>query len=179
MSTDANCCESILITCFASCLEMWDVIWEMRFRFVSCLKLFKTIRSRDHAWSSHRQFFWSSSLTFDEWRMLILDYRVTYVCSRLVERRLWWDVIKLDETSHQSRCERLIKLDESDSSNLMSENVISSNLTKAAHLTWRKKRYLIKSNDRVISSNFWKDRRFSLAESHLLCRIDVCVKLLW
>jgi hypothetical protein len=97
---------------------------------------------------------------FDEWCMLILDYRVTYVCSRLVERRLWWDVIKLDETSHQTHCERLIKLDESDSSNLMSENVISSNLTKTIHQAWRKKRHLIKSNERVISSNFWEERQF-------------------
>jgi hypothetical protein len=97
---------------------------------------------------------------FDEWRMLILDYRVTYVCFRLVERRLWWDVIKLDEASHQTHCERLIKLDESDSSNLMSENVISSNLTKTTHQTWRKKRHLIKSNERVMSSNFWEERQF-------------------
>jgi hypothetical protein len=95
-------------------------------------------------------FFWLFSLAFDEWRMLILDYRVTYVCSRLVERRLWWDVIKLDEKSHQTHCERLIKLDESDSSRLTTsshqtwlkrfiklDDVISSNLTKAIHQTWQ------------------------------------------
>ncbi len=82
--------------------------------------------------------------------------RRTYVCSRFVERRLWWNV-KLDETSHQT-WERLIKLDESDSLNLMNENVISSNLTKAIHQTWW--RHLIKSNERVISSIFWKERQF-------------------
>jgi hypothetical protein len=41
----------------------------------------------------------------------------------------------------------------------MNENVISSNLTKAIHFIWRKKRHLIKSNKRVILSNFWKDKR--------------------
>jgi hypothetical protein len=36
MNIETNCCESMLITCFASCLEMWDVIWKMRFKFVFC-----------------------------------------------------------------------------------------------------------------------------------------------
>jgi hypothetical protein len=117
--------------------------------------------------------------------------RTTYVCFRFVERRLWWDVIKLDETFHQTHCERLIKFDESDLSNLMNESVISSNLTKTIHQTWRKKRHLIKSNERVISSNFLKretislffDEQFcsdiwceelSLAEDHFLCE-DKCL----
>jgi hypothetical protein len=184
MNIKTSCCESMLITCFVSCLEMWDVIWEMRFKFVFCLRLFEMIRFRDHAWSSHRQFFWSSSLTF--WRMthtnsrlssdvcLFSICRATYVCSRLVERRLWWDVIKLDETFHQTHCEQLIKFDESDSSNLMSENVISSKLTKATHRTWRKRRHFIKLNERVISSNFWEERQFlyflmsNLLQLHLM-----------
>ncbi len=102
----------------------------------SLQRLSETIYSRDHAWSSHRQFFWSSSFTLDEWRMLILDYRVTYVCSRSVERRLWWDV-KLDETSHQSWRERLIKLDGSGSLNLTKETSSHKTLTKASsHQTW-------------------------------------------
>ncbi len=57
VNIETNCCESMLMTCFASCLETWNVIWEMRFKFVFCLKLFKTIHFRDHAWSFHRQFF--------------------------------------------------------------------------------------------------------------------------
>jgi hypothetical protein len=133
------------ITCFASCLEMWDVIWEMRFRFVfcrNCLRWFVLVIMFDHFIVS---FFWSSNFTF--WRVthahsrlssdvcLFSICRATYVCSRIVERRLWWDVIKLDE--------HFIKLIVSDSSNLMSENVISSNLTKATHQIWRK-RHLIK-----------------------------------
>ncbi len=164
----------------------------------SLQKLFETIHSRDHAWSSHRQFFWSSSLTLDEWRMLILDYRVTYVCFRSVERRLWCDVrldeashqtwrerfIKLDEASHQTWRERLIKLDESDSLNLTKET--------SSHQTWRK-RHLIKL-EIVISSNFWKERqsfyflmsdlmqrrviwwyeKLNLAEDHFLCE-DKCL----
>ncbi len=175
-------------------------------RFVFCLKLFETIRFRDHVWSFHRQFYWSFNLAF--WRIthahswlsndvyLFSICRATYVYSRFVERRLWWDVIKFDETSHQTHCERLIKLDESDSSNLMSENVISSNLTKAIHQTWRKKRHLIKSNERVISSNFLKRKTISLffdeqtsattfdvksliLRKILFCVINVCVKLLW
>jgi hypothetical protein len=136
VNTETSCCESMLITCFAFCLEVKNVIWEMRFKFAlcrDCLKRFIFVIMLDHFIVS---FLDRLDLAFDEWRMLILDYRVTYVCSRLVERRLWWNVIKIDETSHQIHCERLIKLDESDSSNLMSENVISSNLTKATHQTW-------------------------------------------
>jgi hypothetical protein len=128
---------------------LWDVIWEMRFRFVSCkdcLRWFILVIMLDHFIVN---FFWSSSLIFDEWRMLILDYRVTYVCSRSVERRLWWDV-KLDETSHQVWRERLIKLNESDSSNLTKQT--------SSHQIWRK-RHLIKF-EIVISSNFWKERQF-------------------
>jgi hypothetical protein len=117
--------------------------------------------------------------------------RATYVCSRLIERRLWWDVIKLDEASHQIHRERLIKFDESDSSNLMNKNVISLNLTKTTHQIWRQKRHFIKSNEHVISSNFLKrktillffDEQFcndtwceklNFAEDHLLCK-DKCL----
>ncbi len=148
-----------------------DVIWEMRFRFVLCrnyLKWFIFVIILDHLIVN---FFDSSSLIFDEWRMLILDYRVTYVCSRSVERRLWWNV-KLDETFHSIWEKRFIKFDENDSSNLMSENVISLNLTKAIHQTWW--RHFIKSNERVISSNFLKERQFlyflmsNLLQRHLM-----------
>jgi hypothetical protein len=133
-------------------------------------RLFEMIRSRDHAWSSHRLFFSDCLVSlFSEWRMLILDYRVTYVCSRSVERRLWWDV-KLDEASHQTWSktthqtwrERLIKLDESN----------SSSLTKAIHQTWRKKRHLIKLDESVISSNLTK------ALSHQTWRKRHLIKLL-
>jgi hypothetical protein len=183
-----KCCENMLITCFALCLETWDVIWEMRFRFVLCLKLFEMIRSRDHAWSSHRLFFWSSNLVFDEWRMLILDYRVTYVCSRFVERRMFILDLSNDVYDETSLMRHLIKLEKSD----------SSNLTKTTHQTWRKQRHLIKFDDSVISSNlrssshqtFEKTNDFStfderscsdtwyeklsLAEDHFCC-----VRLLW
>jgi hypothetical protein len=182
MSIETVCCENMSITCFAFCLEMWNVIWQCD---SDCFlqRLFEMIRSRDHAWSSHRQFFFDRLVSFfNEWRMLILDYRVTYVCSRSVERRLWWNV-KLDEafyqtwseTTHQTWRKRLIKLDESDSSSLTKathqswrkrfirldeRNVISSNLTKASfHQTWRK-RHLIKLDENVISSNFWEERQF-------------------
>jgi hypothetical protein len=113
--------------------------------------------------------------------MLILDYRVTYVCSRSVERRLWWDV-KLDEASHQTWSEtthqtwrkRLIKLDGSG----------SSDLTKKAssHQTWRES-HLIKFlkrktvsllSDEQFCSDIWCEE-LSLAENHLLCE-DCCDK---
>jgi hypothetical protein len=98
--------------------------------------------------------------------------RAMYARSRLLERRLWWDV-ELDETSHQNETihqswrKRLIKLDESDSSNLTRKDVISSNLTKASsYQTWRK-RHFIKLDEKIISSNlrssssqtFWKKRQ--------------------
>ncbi len=131
-------------------------------------RLFETIHSRDHAWSFHRQFFWSSNLTFDEWRMLILDYRVMYVYSRSVERRMFildlssdvYDETSLNLTRH------LIKFVVSDSLNLTKAihqiwwmKTFSYQMTKAIHQTWRKQRHLIKSNQRVILSNFWKDRQ--------------------
>jgi hypothetical protein len=122
---------------------MWDVIWKIRFRFVFCwnyLWWFVLVIMLDHFIVS---FFWLSNLAFDEWRMLILDYRVTYVCSRFVERRLWRDVIKFDEKSHQIHCERFIKFDEKD----------SSRLTTSFHQTWLKQ--FIKLDD-VISSNLTK-----------------------
>jgi hypothetical protein len=151
VNTETNCCESMLITCFTFCLEVWDVIWEMRFRFVFC-KNSETIHSRDHAWSSHRQFFSDrliSFLTNDacsfsiiEWRMSVLD--------------LSSDVY--DETSHQTWRKRFIKLDE----------------WKRHLIEWRKrlikldewKRHLIKSDESDssnlmsdISSNFEKERQ--------------------
>ncbi len=144
------------------------------------LKLFVTIRFRDHAWSSHRQFFWLFSLVFDEWRMSILDYRVTYVCSWFFERCLWWDVIKLDKTFYQTLCERFIKFDESDLSNLMNENVILLNLTKAINQNWL--RHLIKLDD-VISLNFWKEKQSfyflmsSFLQRHLIWRTKSCKEL--
>jgi hypothetical protein len=159
-------CENILITCSASCFEVWNVIWKMRFKFVlcrDCLKWFIFVIMLDHLIVSFSN---SSSFIFDEWRMLILDYRVTYVCSRFVERRLWCDVkldeashqtwrkrlIKLDETSHQIWWKRLIKFDERD--------VISSNLTKASsHQTWD--RHLIKLFEKKDNfSIFWWAIRF-------------------
>jgi hypothetical protein len=174
------CCENMSITCFVSCLEMWNVIWKMRFKFVFCkdyLRWFILVIMLDHLIVN---FFWSSSLTFDEWRMLILDYRVTYVCSRFVEWRMFvfdfssdvYDKTSLNLTKH------LIKLIVSDSSSLRSENVISSNLTKTTHQIWRKKRHLIKSNERVISSNFFekKDSLFTFWWANF-CSDTWCEKL--
>jgi hypothetical protein len=171
-------CESMLITCSAFCLEVWDVIWEMRFKFVfcrNCLKWFILVIMLDHLIVNFSD---SSSFTFDEWRMLILDYRVTYVCSRSVERRLWWDV-KLDETSHQTWRERLIKLDETSHQTWWKRlikrkrlikfderDVISSNLTKASsHQTWD--RHLIKLLKRETISLF-SDEQYDFMQQRVI-----------
>jgi hypothetical protein len=59
---------------------------------------------------------------------------------------------------------RLIKLDESG----------SSNLTKAAHQTWREKRHLIKSDENLTSSNFWEGRQsFYFLMSNSAATLDV------
>jgi hypothetical protein len=161
---------------FICCNEYWDYLLRKYVNIVFCVllrnvkcdlknaiqicflqKLFEMIHFRDHAWSFHRQFFFDRLISsFDEWRMLILDYRVTYVCSRSVEWRFWWDV-KLDEASHQTWNEathqtwkRLIKLDESDSSNLTRKT--------SFHQIWRK-RHFIKSDENFISSNFEKEEQ--------------------
>ncbi len=117
--------------------EMWFEKYDSDLFFTELLKM---IYSRDHAWSSHRQFFSDRLISFfDEWRMLILDYRVTYVCFRFVERCLWWNV-KLNEafnqiwneTTYKIWRKRFIKFDE--------KNVISSNVTKvSSHQTLKKK----------------------------------------
>ncbi len=133
------------------------------------LRLFVMIRFRDHAWSFHRH--------FDEWRMSILDYRVTHVCSRFVERRLWWNVIKIDETFHQTHDERLIKFDESDSSNLMNESVISSSRTNASsHQTFEKKDSFFTFWWAIFCSDIWCEE-LSFAKSSFCAKIDVW--LLW
>jgi hypothetical protein len=93
--------------------------------------------------------------------MHILDYRMTYVCSRFVERRLWWNVI--DETSHQIWRKRFINLDENDSSNLMNENVISSN-DESDSLNLMNEN-VISSNDENDSSNLTKATSFHQVES--------------
>jgi hypothetical protein len=189
MNAKTNCLRKYADNVF--CVLSRNVRCDLRnaIQICSLQRLFEMIHSRDHAWSSHRQFFffffWSSSLIFDKWRMLILDYRVTYACSRSVERRMFvldlssdvWDETSLNLTRH------FIKFVVSD----------SLNLTKATHQTWWKKRHLIKWRKRlikldesdVISSSqisasshqtFWKDRQFlyflisNLLQWHLMWR---------
>jgi hypothetical protein len=117
-------------------------------------------------------------------RFIIYTFDTTYVYFRLIERL--YDKTSLNLTRH------FIKLVVSNSLNLINENVILLNLTKAIHHTWRKKRYLIKSNKRVISSNIFEKRdnlstfwwaifcsdiwceKLSFAKDHLLCK-DKCL----
>jgi hypothetical protein len=148
-SKNTICCENVsnLICCVLSRNVKCDR--EMRFQIFLLQRYFCEfvfVIMLDHLIV---RFFWSSNFIFDEWRMLILDYRVTYVCSQSVERRLWWDV-RLDEAFHQTWRKRLIKLDESDSSNLTKET--------SSFQTWRKRHFI--KLEIVISSNFWKERQF-------------------
>jgi hypothetical protein len=83
---------------------MWDVIEKCDFRFSFLQKVFLWIRSRDNAWSSHRLCFDCSTRIFSKWRTK----------SNLIFR------------DDKNLTRRLIKFDESD----------SSNLTKATHQTW-------------------------------------------
>jgi hypothetical protein len=136
-------CESMLITClrFVSKCKMWSEKCDSDLFFA---KIVWTIHSRDHAWSSHRQFFWSFSLIFQ---------RMTYAHSRLSNDACLFSIC---QTTFVMK--RLIKHDESDSSNLTKktlfhqiwrENVISSNLTKTTHQTFWKERqsfYFLISN---------------------------------
>ncbi len=94
----------MLVTWFYVLLEMWDVIEKCDFKFSLLQKVFLWICSCDHAWSSHRLCFDCSTRIFSRWRT------------------------KLNSIfrSDKSLTRRLIKLDESD----------SSNLTKAIHQTW-------------------------------------------
>ncbi len=176
----------MLITCSAFCLEMWDVIWKMRFKFVLCrnyLKWFILVIMLDHLIVN---FFDSSRLIFDEWRMLIFDYRVTYVYSRFVERRLWWDV-KLDEASHQiwkkwlikfwrkrlikldEWKRHLIKSDENDSSNLMT---LFHQIERARHLIkFLKKKTIFLFSDEQSSATTFDVKNL------ILQKIIFCVKI--
>jgi hypothetical protein len=133
INIETNCCENMLITCFAFCFEceMWFKKYDSDLFFVEIW--FETIYSRDYAWLFHRQFLDCLISFFDKWRMLILDYRVTCARSRFIERRML--VLDLssdvyDETS-LNLTKYLIKLIVSDFSNLM----------KVTHQIWWEKRY--------------------------------------
>jgi hypothetical protein len=140
--------------------------------------------------SSRRRTFWVDDLYHIQyWRILIKRelvrllsmrrvnrcqisklyvYSLTLGSKRLQFANSWWNVIKVNEIFHQTRSEQLINFDESDSLNLMNENVISSNdESDSSNLMnenvisskWRKR--LIKLDEsNAISSNFWKDRQF-------------------
>ncbi len=140
--------------------------------------------------------------------MIMLDHFIVYVSIvrleffRDDERNLirFFEMTRTWRNDSSNSTGRLIKLDESDSSNLIqtlssnltkathqtwyershqvwlddfssnltnviSSNVmscISSNLMRMTHQTWRKKRHFIKSNERVILSNFLKRKTISL-----------------
>jgi hypothetical protein len=149
MNIETNCCENMLITCFASCLEMWYIIWEMRFRFVSCwncLWWFVFVIMLDHFIVSFfdclASFLTNDACLFSiiEWRMLVFDSSSDV-----------YDETSLNLTRH------FIKFIVSDSSNLTKAIHQTWWVKTSSHQIWRKR--FIKFDD-VISSNFWKERQF-------------------
>jgi hypothetical protein len=102
---------------------MWNVIENCDFRFFLLQKVFLWIRFRDHAWSSHRLCFDCLTRIFSRWRT---KFNSIFRSDR--------DLTK-----------RLIRFDESD----------SSNLTKATHQTWYERSRQIWIND--FSSNLTDD----------------------
>jgi hypothetical protein len=179
VNTETNCCENMLITCFASCLEMWDVIWEMRFRFVSCwdcLWRFVLVIMLDHL---------IVILTNDACLFSIIEWRIfVFDLSSDV-----YNETSLNLTRH------FIKFFVSDSSNLTKATHQTWWMKTSSHQIWRKR--LIKLDD-VISSNFWEERqsfyfcdeqssaatfdiRNLVLQRIIILREDkeVCVRLLW
>jgi hypothetical protein len=193
-----SCCENMLITCFAFCLEMWNVIWEMRFRFVlcrNCLRRFILVIMLDHLIVSFSDRL-ASLLTSDacsfsiiEWRMSVLDLSSdVYDETSSLTRHL----IKFDESissnltraTHQIWRKRLIKLDEKDviSSNF-DESVISSNLRSSSHQTFEKKSTLSTFWWAISCNNAWYEKEnlvlqkiaFVLRESRSLCKDAIMI----
>jgi hypothetical protein len=103
----------MLITCFAFCFEMWDMIEECDFRFFFLQRVSLWIRSRDHVWSSHRLCFDCSTRVFSRWRTRLNSFFFF--------------------RNDKNLTRRLIRLDESD----------SSNLTRATHQTWYERSHQI------------------------------------
>jgi hypothetical protein len=154
MNIETNCCENMLITCFASCLEMWNVIWEMRFKFVSCwnclwrfvfvimldhfilnffdcLILFLTNDACLFSIIKWRMFFLDlSSDVYDETSLNLTKHFIKFFVSDSSNlskaiHQTWW----VKTSSHQIWRKRFIKLDD----------VISSNLMTSSHQTFEKK----------------------------------------
>jgi hypothetical protein len=114
---ETSCCESMLITCFTSCFEMWDVIWEMRFRFV----LRRNCLSDLFSWSC---LIILSSVFSDRLALFLANNACSFL---IIKWRMSDETFSLMKNLIKVR--RLIKSDESG----------SSNLTKATHQTRREK----------------------------------------
>ncbi len=145
-----NCLRKYVDNVF--CILFRNVRCDLKNAIQICFlqKLFKMIHSRDHAWSSHRQFFWLVKSCF--WRMthahsrLSSDVCLFSICrtTSMMRRQAWQNISSnLRRAIYQIWRKRLIKLDESDSLKLDENNVISSNLMiTSSHQTWD--RHLIK-----------------------------------
>jgi hypothetical protein len=195
---------------FACCNEYWDELLRKYVDNVFCivsrnvrcdlrnaiqicllLKLSVTIRSRDHAWSFHRQFFWLFNLVLTneaclssiiEWRMLVLDsssdvydetslnltrHLIKLIVSdssnlTKVTHQTWW----VKTSSHQIWRRRLIKLDEWKRHLIKSD---SSNLMTSSHQIFEKRDSFFIFWWVVFCSDTWYEE-LSLAENHHFVR---------
>jgi hypothetical protein len=149
---------------------MWNVIEKCDFRFFLLQKVFLWIRSRDHAWSSHRLCFDCLTRTFSRWRTR--------------SNSIFRNDRDLNEATHQIRRKRFIKFDESDSSNLI--RAISSNLIKRLliksdrrHLVKRDELYLIKSDERHLIKLWKKKTIFLLSDKRSPASTRDIKNLVW
>jgi hypothetical protein len=176
----------MLITSFAFCLEMWDVIWKMWFKFVLCrdyLKRFILVFMLDHFMIS---FFWSSNLILTndacsfsiiEWRMSVFDLSsdVYDETLSLIKHFIKFDKndsSNLTKATHEIWLKRFIKLDEKKRHFIrFNESVISSSLRSSSHQIFEKKDNFF-TFWWVISCQYVIWEKFNLAEDHfLLCEI--------
>jgi hypothetical protein len=126
---------------------MWDVIWEMRFKFFSCKNFwwrFILVISLDHFIVS----FWLSSLDSANDACSFSTHRVTYACFRCIERcvlvlDLSSDVYVFDETTqaiafHQTESDSSPESDSETTQIAASHQTASdsSNMTRATHQAW-------------------------------------------
>ncbi len=113
----------------------------MRFKFVFC----RNCLNDSFSWSC---LIISSLIFSDRW----ISFLANDACSFLIIK---WRMFVLDLSSDvydetSDLMKHLIKLDESDSTDLMNENVISSNLTKATHQIWRKRHFIKSLKEKTI-----------------------------
>jgi hypothetical protein len=150
LSKDATYCEDVNNL---FCVLSWNVRCdrEMRFQIFSFAKVFLWIRSRDHAWSSHRLCFDCLTRVFSRWLMLDKNDSSDFDESDSSNMNVISSNLINDVSSNFDE-RYLIKLDD-----------ISSNLMTISHQTRRKFRLFL-SDER-----FWTTNESLWVRFNLLC----------